>query len=111
MEALICSQLVRSTDSNLSLQLLSEVEGGLVELSPYLWNLILPLGGWRQNVVEFSDTLLVLRTAVGVKKPTHTHTHTHTRVLGPGTPFNTKLLMDSLMSRKLPAKRSHIPNA
>ena len=39
---LICSQLIiRSTGNNMDLKLVSEVEDGLVELSLYLWNLIL----------------------------------------------------------------------
>ena len=45
----IYSQSVRSTGDNLDLRLPSEVEGSLVGLRPYLWNLMLSPGRQCQN--------------------------------------------------------------
>ena len=43
------SQSVRSAGNDLCLQLVSEVEGGLLGLNIYLWNLILSLSRLCQN--------------------------------------------------------------
>ena len=84
---LICSQLIiRSTGNNLDLKLVSEVEDGLVELSVYLWNLIL-----SSDIVRIDLTSQTpggtWELLVGVGKPPHTHT----LEFGLGTPFQCQI--------------------